>query len=722
MTDLFETKIGYIRSTDIDAFKFIVLSVSSINKEGLYEYKCQEYCMRQLQSELYLVCDGSMNYYNIIKTCLEFCKLPLNGLQPIEYYTRDEKKPLEKAFPFIFDGNKAYEIIWGIFYNAGLSVKMDIVMGVPYFNKVDNWYTDYAFLDPVTKEWSSIDGYKVEDMLITQDLSFDSTNIVTSVTIRPATDARTEGQYSTSLELLEVDLEKYFGKHSTVVGSTRKPSTNDDDDDNTLGTIPGGVGPFDSNGVSADKTKICGIGRSTAYNPYNLPYAWYKCIFKNHCPMCGANGYLKIHGIVDHFPYKDDYGDTEITCTAPNCGADFSSPDGAEKSGEKRPDWMLTALTQRANSSLEEYKSMKNGNSNTNTSTQSTQVSTQSTEVTSQQNSQRLVADSSTQLGDNSADDDNFYHFMDPKAALDRTSSVSDIIASNQLAARYAISDSLSEAYNQKITIPAGLRNFHTGRFLYIQIPKDYVLKNLDEIYSKIAKYLTDVPYRNSYIPNFFYIKSISTNITTQEFTSEIELSILATSVSPFYKIVDDAFKKWKEAAKSAEGDEALTGGVGKLEDLRKSDIKGRAGLTTICNFVHNNFHHCGLPCDDDVSCTSGFCVGQKYLNGVKNCSDNTKVCVNCQGISKYIQAAVFAGHPNYDAICVYGGGDKHMNLKVTIKEEKDSNGNVTTEGETVCFNVSDCCTGNGHSGGGQIGDCYIGYYWPSGSGESHDC
>lgn len=54
---------------------------------------------------------------------------------------------------------------------------------------------------------------------------------------------------------------------------------------------------------------------------------WHEVEFVNYCPLCGCSGYLGV------FPMYDGV-DTEISCL--NCGADYCSFDGWDKSGRYR--------------------------------------------------------------------------------------------------------------------------------------------------------------------------------------------------------------------------------------------------------------------------------------------------------------------------------------------------------------------------------------------------
>jgi hypothetical protein len=53
---------------------------------------------------------------------------------------------------------------------------------------------------------------------------------------------------------------------------------------------------------------------------------WHEVEFVNYCPLCHHSGYLGV------FPVEG--GDTEISCL--NCGADYCSYDGWDKSGSFR--------------------------------------------------------------------------------------------------------------------------------------------------------------------------------------------------------------------------------------------------------------------------------------------------------------------------------------------------------------------------------------------------
>ena len=135
-------------------------------------------------------------------------------------------------------------------------------------------------------------------------------------------------------------------------------------------------GSFGTNGVSADGTQICAIGKPSASGESSYGYTFYKSVFENKCAFCGSNSLIWAWNWAGgsscgYCPEKgtNECGSIEghIFCTS--CDADFSCIDGKDHMSPPRA--TLTRISGPTASSEAEAQAMKSGNSSTTTTNSS---------------------------------------------------------------------------------------------------------------------------------------------------------------------------------------------------------------------------------------------------------------------------------------------------------------------------------------------------------------
>lgn len=120
-------------------------------------------------------------------------------------------------------------------------------------------------------------------------------------------------------------------------------------------------GQFNGCGLSPDGTQIMAIGLPSAVGESSYGYTFYKSVFQNKCPFCGASSLVWDWNWSGIAPCKGtaEGGSAEGHIFCKSCDADFSCIDG--KDHESPPRATLTRISGPQQSSEAEAQSLKSG-------------------------------------------------------------------------------------------------------------------------------------------------------------------------------------------------------------------------------------------------------------------------------------------------------------------------------------------------------------------------
>lgn len=129
----------------------------------------------------------------------------------------------------------------------------------------------------------------------------------------------------------------------------------------TDGASGGVAGQFNQCGLSNDNSQIMAIGLPSAVGESQYGYTFYKSVFQNKCPFCGASALVWDWNWSGIAPCKGtaEGGTTEGHIFCKSCDADFSCIDG--KDHESPPRATLARISGPQPSSREEAQQLKSG-------------------------------------------------------------------------------------------------------------------------------------------------------------------------------------------------------------------------------------------------------------------------------------------------------------------------------------------------------------------------
>lgn len=205
-------------------FGGVIIDIDYDSKTGLYSYQCQDWS-RVYQGKIDFVSTRTVHRLlkslitqggiplagSITKAQLKQYKKVLSGLRPAKDYA-------QRAFGSTFEFNpmteKTKKIIRG---KSWIEAIRDLVLGTGAY--IDVYFNKYGRIqiEPYHKDDFFNTGLLLTaNEIIDYSLSFDTTNIITGVTVQSKNKLKT-GKYYSSRDLIGIDLSAIFGNLTTVI-------------------------------------------------------------------------------------------------------------------------------------------------------------------------------------------------------------------------------------------------------------------------------------------------------------------------------------------------------------------------------------------------------------------------------------------------------------------------------------------------------------------------
>ena len=260
-----------IKSKYHENFTGIVLDVEYDEQNGIYNYQCQDWSRRYMDT-MESIIKGDVTLYNYLMHLLSGAAISLNpttkeknkyktvlsGLRKIGLYDQALYKgniyngnPMTGKPKFIVRNKPIVEIIRDLMYSQ-----------LGFF---DIWFNDKGVLqvEPLSKtDWETTGLHLTDKEFANRKFKFSTTNVITGVGVNG--EGTSLGKTFTTKDLLGLDLSAFFGNVTTGIDNPNKSSASKKSSNavSTNNTIGKDGNPFNN---KAKKIMVCADGGSGSY-------------------------------------------------------------------------------------------------------------------------------------------------------------------------------------------------------------------------------------------------------------------------------------------------------------------------------------------------------------------------------------------------------------------------------------------------------------------------
>ena len=581
----------YITSPYHENFGGRILKVDYDKSTGLYTYQCQD-GRRQYISKRRFTMNNGIIYdalelalitpsmykkggatFPIPKELREKHAKSLSGLHPIGDYDKLKLSPVLKG------DNPFKQRVTGLSYDSIIDVITNLAKNGQY--PIDVWFdpSGICHIDPIDLDkWLKQGIRLVHSDLISYKYGFDTTNIITGVTLKSKDEENASGYYDEFAELTY-----FFGVNfgsvdpvTTTTSSTGGTSSSSD----TSSTSTSTSGTATGNGVVINPKTGC-RDNSGANIPKNMPivisidnigtYSQDMQFMRNVKSALQGHGYtnVTISGVGPGYHNKDVERASPNTCCLTifggYCACTFSDYWGYLKSKIKSGVKIVAGFTNMPNYHANKPSSINPNGTHLDKITWLPKPWDMSCGISGLSNpGQKILnagvnwvyGDTAQELADNLAKGNSggsatTTTTTSTGSGSSNTTTVTDSVATYNKALE-AMSQSVRDLLSFEIELPLNnpvFKNLHTNQMLWTELPKEFKLTNLEKIFKILPSYKVNrgVPYQE----NRWYVEKLVikhdgkgpiAKITLNPFPSSY--SVYSNAVKSYAEAYDQAFKQ----------------------------------------------------------------------------------------------------------------------------------------------------------------------------------
>lgn len=711
----------YITSPYHENFGGRILKVDYDKSTGLYTYQCQD-GRRQYISKRRMMGAGenttvyellqlllmSAAWYkkgnpsksNLVENSKKYAKL-LSGLHPIGDYDNLKLSPILKG------GNPFKQKVGQyLAYDSTIDQITNLAKNGQY--PIDVWFdpSGICHIDPIDLDkWLKQGIRLVHSDLISYKYGFDTTNIITGVTLKSKDDENASGYYDEWYELTYL-FGANFGSVDPVTTSTGTTSTSNSSSTSTSsGTATG-------NGVVINPKTGC-RDNSGANIPKNMPivisidnigtYSQDMQFMRNVKSALQGHGYtnVTISGVGPGYHNKDVERASPNTCCLTifggYCACTFSDYWGYLKSKIKSGVKIVAGFTNMPNYHANKPSSTNPNGTHLDKITWLPKPWDMSCGISGISNpGQRILnagvnwvyGDTAQELADNLAKGNSGGSSTTTTTSTGSgssntttTTTVTDSVATYNKALE-AMSQSVRDLLSFEIELPLNnpiFKNLHTNQMLWTELPKEFKLTNLEKIFKILPSYKVNrgVPYQE----NRWYVEKVVikhdgkgpiAKITVNPFPSSY--SVYSNAVKGYAEAYDQAFKQnttnnntTTSTSTPSDGTLAKSTGNTQLDNLIKGWISGKTTDLDKAIAIHNGLKSYGVKYSyypNFPKSNGSISVAFQKAHAGLNCGDTSVLTVGSMraaGLESYI--GFRCDHEHFFTVIVINGTKYYSDL-----------------------------------------------------------